>query len=106
SKVTLYASELLLVGPQIELERPRATRLEVEHPVGVGERVDREHAVGAELLLDLRRARIDQLAVDHAVDDHVRNVHALRTELAREAVRHRALGSLRSGERDERRARA
>ena len=62
-----------------------------------------QHAALPGALLRAWKARQQLVALDHSVDDHVRDVQALRPELAREPVRERAQRRLRGSERDERR---
>src|SRR5262245_32922818 len=78
--------EGLLRRPQIQLQRPRTPGLRVDLPVRLRDRVRRQHAVFAEPLLELRHAAVHLVAVDDAVDHDVRDVDALRAELARHAV--------------------
>src|SRR5204862_4171486 len=63
-----------------------------------GDRIDAEQAVLAALLKKLRPAADEALAVDTAVDHHVRDMHAQRPELARHALRDHAQPGLGDGE--------
>src|SRR2546421_11944269 len=68
--------------------------LPVPREIRLGDRVRAQHAV----LATRRRARIAAGALDAAVDDEVRDMDVLRTELAREALREAAQRELAHGE--------
>src|SRR5207253_1947767 len=80
-------SERLLVGSQVELLRPGGSRLDVNLPVHLCDCIDREKTVFPALLYDRGAQRPKALAVDSAIDDHVCDVQALWTKLARHALR-------------------
>src|SRR5262249_37901764 len=80
------ASELLDIGPEIQLERPHARRLQVQLIVRLRDRVGIEHCIRAALGYAAALA----VALDLAVDDDVGYVDALRLEFARHALRERA----------------
>jgi hypothetical protein len=57
-------------------------------PVAFGDRIRLEQAVNAARAGPLRRHSSQPVAVNAAIDYHVRDVHALRPILAGEALRH------------------
>src|SRR5690242_11147006 len=95
------ASEWFLERAQIDLVAPGRRMLPVDLPVGLGDRVDIEQAVRALLRAPLRETAVDPLAVDAAVDHDMRDMQALRPELARHGLRDGAqarLGGREGGE--------
>src|SRR5690348_5934603 len=73
-------SEALDPRALLHLPGPGAARLRGEGPVGFGDGVGVEHRVGP-----VRRLGAARIA-DAAVDDEVADAHALRRELARQAL--------------------
>src|SRR5204863_4621433 len=73
-------------GTKFELPSPRAAVLAVHVKVVPGDLVGQQHAVLAPLI----RARIFRRLADPAVDDEMRDVDALRRQLARHALREAA----------------
>src|SRR5437870_2039721 len=71
-------SEALLERPQIDLMRPGRSRLAVELPIGFGDRLDPEQTVLTAFFDDLRPSLAQAVAVDAAVDHHMRDMHAVR----------------------------
>ena len=69
--------------------RPGAAVLVVQHPIGVGDGGDVEHAVGAARFFQLRPQAQEALALDAAVDHDVADMNVLRPEFARHALRQR-----------------
>src|ERR1700758_2990461 len=76
--------------PEIELVRPGAARLAMKEPVILGNGVGCEDAVLGLQGIALGEIVADELGVDGAVDDAVRDVNAEGSELARHALRQRA----------------
>ena len=67
-------------------------------PVGLGDGLGAQDAVAVLERVALGKVAADELGVDRAVDHHVRDVDALRPELARHALRQRAQRVLGAGE--------
>ena len=67
--------------------------------------VGRENLLARQSLGGVRHEAADEGAVDRAVDDDMRDMHALRPELAREALSKRPKRVLRPGERGKTRSR-
>src|SRR5580700_6080137 len=85
-------SKLLHPRPQLDLPGPSAVRLMQDVQIGRGNRVRIEHA-----RLPIGRLR-PALALDPAVNDEMRDMDALRAELARHALRQTAQRELAHGE--------
>src|SRR5262245_64448323 len=89
------ALPLLAERAHVELERPRRAILVRYPPDGVGDRVGlQEEVVGA-----IAEEAPRDGHVDHAVDDHVRDVDAARAETLRHRLREAPLRRLRRRER-------
>ncbi len=76
-----------------------------EIPVAVSDRIGIQHAVGAQSVGERGHAGEHLVAGDHTVDENVRDVQALRTELPGQTLRERTQSVFRHGERGERRSR-
>src|SRR3954453_9512036 len=85
-----FSSELLQVRPQVQFMRPGIARLDVQHPVCIGNMVWVENAVLRFQCVAFREQFADERRVDGAVDDRVRYVDALGSEFARHALCQRA----------------
>src|SRR5258708_16335646 len=84
-----------------KLERPGAARLLVKLPVGRGNRGRRHQQIGIIKRFPaphLLAALAHPCGVDAGIDDQVRDVDVLRSELARHRLRHRAQSEFRAGE--------
>ena len=77
---------------------PGAARLGVQVPVVVGDVLGVEDAGAVLQRIALGEVLGDEGGVDGTVDDDVRDVDALRPELARQALRQRAQRMLGAGE--------
>src|SRR5882724_12514460 len=75
--------------------------LPMKLPVGLGNRIDVQQSVGAAFDSELRRGRVEFLAIDAAVDDDMGDVNSERTEFARHRLRQRTKRSLAGCERRE-----
>src|SRR5579863_454760 len=95
---SVKASERFFERADIQLLRPGGGVLEMELPISLGDRLGIEHAVLAELLEGARKQRSHPVAVDRAIDDDVRNMNTLWSELARHALRDHAQTRLARGE--------
>src|SRR6516165_9905019 len=91
---------LLAEGTDIELERPSTLRLLVELPVGGRDGCRRhqqirivERLLAPELLLSLS----DPGGIDAGIDDEMRNMDVLRSELARHRLRYGTQSELGGG---------
>src|SRR5262249_22835292 len=78
--------ELLHPGPEVELQRPGASRLPVNLPVGLGDGIRFQQRI----LRSLARQMSVALGPDLPIDDDVRDVDALGTQLARHRLSQRA----------------
>src|SRR6266403_4958816 len=84
-----------------KLERPGAARLLVKLPVRGGDRGRRHQQIGiimGFLAPQLLAALAHPCGVDAGIDDQMRDVDVLRSELARHRLRHRAQSEFRAGE--------
>src|SRR6266436_9871461 len=84
-----------------KLERPGAARLLVKLPVGRGNRGRRHQQVGIIKRLlapHLLAALAHPGGVDAGIDDQMRDMDVLGSELARHRLRHRAQSEFRAGE--------
>src|SRR5205823_13476660 len=88
-------SEALFERPQIDLVRPRRSRLAMELPVGFDNRLDAEQAILAARFDDARHGFAQALAVDPTIDYHMCNVQAVRPVLPRHALGDRPQSGLR-----------
>src|SRR3546814_16434101 len=82
-------------GAEVEFVRPRASGLLVEHHIIGGDRLRVEDQVLRPRIIEVGMAALDEIGVDRAVDDRVRDVNALRPQFARNRLREhkqRALG--------------
>jgi hypothetical protein len=77
-------------GPQVEFVRPGIARLRVQHPVAVGDVIGIQDAVAVLQRITLGEVAADELGVDGAIDHDVRDVNALRAQLARHRLGQRA----------------
>src|SRR6266404_371812 len=83
-----------------KLERPGAARLLVKLPVGGGDRRRGHQQIGIVKRFPaphLLAALAHPSGVDAGIDDQVRDVDVLRSELARHRLRHRAQAEFRRG---------
>src|ERR671919_1341042 len=87
--------ERLLERPEVDLVRPCRPWLAVNLPVDLGDRIDVQHAILAALFDYLRSKCAQALAIDAAVDDHVRDMDTLRSVFSRHALRDHAQTRLR-----------
>src|SRR5256884_9903998 len=98
------ASPFLREGPDLALERPGIARLLVNLPMGFSDRGGAHQPAGVEIgerrvALALLDAIAHPFGVDPGVDDQMRDMDALRAELAGGALRHRAQPEFGAGER-------
>src|SRR6202046_1475166 len=98
------ASPFFRERPDFALERPSVARLLINLPIGLGDGGRTHQPTGIEV--GERRfplPRLDAFAyprgIDAGVDDQMSDMDALRTELARRALRHCAQAELGAGER-------
>src|SRR5262245_16273450 len=95
----VLSSPCLEPWAQVHFVRPGAALLQVELPVDFRYRVGVQDAVLIPQLVSLGEHLADELGVDGAVDDDVRDVDALGPELARHTLRQGAQRMLAAGER-------
>src|SRR3546814_4179326 len=74
-------------GAEVEFVRPRASGLLVEHHIIGGDRLRVEDQVLRPRIIEVGMAALDEIGVDRAVDDRVRDVNALRPQFARHRLR-------------------
>src|ERR1700722_4606804 len=99
--ISVRGLELLGPGTHVELVSPGAPMLTMQHQIHFGDLVWGPHAVRAETRFDIGNKCADTNAIDDAIDDHMRNVDALRTEFPGNALRGHPESPLRRGERRE-----
>jgi hypothetical protein len=97
------STKRFLERPQVEFLRPCAAVLHMQLPVTFGDGFELQQAVVAGLFHALRRVVAQALAVDAAIDHHMRHMNALRAEFARQALAQRTQRSLGRSEGRERR---
>src|SRR5215831_9091203 len=98
------ASPFLREGPDLPLERPRVARLLVNLPISLGDSGRAHQPARIEigerrLALALLDAVAHPFRIDPRIDDQMRDMDALGTELARRALGHRAQAELGAGKR-------
>src|SRR5262245_11969498 len=94
----LLASERFLERAQIHLLRPGRALLAMDIPIGLGDGLDAEQTVLATFLAQGRRPAEQPIAVDAAIDHHMRDVNPERPVLPRHALRDHAQAGLCGGE--------
>lgn len=82
----LTVSEILFPRPQIEFHCPGTAVLMMQNPVGIGDGLDIEEAIGSVLFLKLWGAGKQTFPFNAAVNDGMGHVNALRPELPRKAL--------------------
>src|SRR5437588_10403658 len=97
------ASPLFCKGPDLALERPRVARLLADLPIGLGDRFRPHQPARIEIGEGgLALPFLDALAypggVNAGIDDQMRDVDALRAELACRTLRHGAQAEFSAGE--------
>ena len=73
-------SEPLAPGPDVDLQGPGGAVLAVERVVGFRDRIRIEHAAFGKVRDQIREPLVDGGHVDDAVDDHVADVNAARSQ--------------------------
>src|SRR5450830_1427038 len=86
--------ESFFIRSHINFLRPRSRMLQVQLPVCLGDGVDVEQSILATLRNRIRLARGQSGAVDAAIDDHMRNMQALRPEFSGHALTDHAQAGL------------
>src|SRR5260370_28001248 len=104
SSYSLFATRVLPLFPErtdFKLERPGAARLLIQLPVGGRNRRRRHQQVRVIerfLAPELFPALAHPRGVDAGIDDQMRDVNVLRSEVARHRLRHRTQSEFRARE--------
>ena len=62
----------------------------MQMPIGVGNGIGVEQTVLAQSLSDVRSSLLQALTIDTAIDNHMSDMHALWTKIARHRLRDRS----------------